>query len=105
MATELIEFMESFPTESINLIEAGICLACAGFLFFAILHDICTFLDLAFCCRRDSARCLGFHNGTINGVCRNHSCPHSRQCVYHAPRRSFQRWLFDIAEKVKQRFR
>lgn len=102
---ELVEFIESFPLESVTVFETGIIFTLAVFCFFAILHDICTFLDLALCCRRDSARCLGFHNGTINGVCRNHSCPHSRQCVYHVPRRSFKRWLFDIAEKVKRRFK
>ena len=42
------------------------------------------------------ARCQGFHNHSIEGGCRCHGCPYSRQCEYHLPRRSFRRWWSDI---------
>lgn len=42
----------------------------------------------------EAARCRGFHEGNIDGVCRCHGCPYRKQCSFYQPRRNFREWLW-----------
>lgn len=42
----------------------------------------------------EAARCRGFHEGNMDGVCRCHGCPYRKQCSFYQPRRSFREWLW-----------
>lgn len=95
----LLVFMDFYASETLCIFESGILFALVVFFVFAILNDVSRLLEVSVVEKRNAARCLGLHNGTINSVCRNHSCPHSRQCVYHVPRRTLRVWFSDVVRK------
>lgn len=99
---EINAIFDSFPGEAMLLFESGIVFAAAVFFAFAVLDAFLRLSDNAICNKRKAAFCLGMHNGTINTVCRNHACPHARQCVYHVPRRTLQHMILLAWRKIKR---
>ena len=99
---EINAIFDAFPGEAMLLFESGIVFVMALWLIIGIYHDLVVLVDNVICQKRKAAFCMGIHNGSIKEVCRNHNCPHSRQCVYHAPRRRFIPWIKDGIKKIKR---
>lgn len=99
---EINAIFDLFPGEAMLLFESGIVFAAAVFFFFGILDDLIRLFEGAIWQKRKAAFCLGIHTGTINSVCRNHACPHSRQCIYHVPRRTPQHMILLVKQKLKR---
>lgn len=93
----IIEFMNQYPLYVDLIVTTS--------LVIGVLIPLClVFFDAVHASvfeRRRTARCYGFHHRTMVGVCRNHSCAYSSQCVFHAPRRTFRVWLSDLFKKKK----
>lgn len=99
---DAISLLESFPDEAMLLFESGIVFSVALWLIIGIYHDLIVLFDNVICQKRKAAFCLGIHNGTINSVCRNHACPHARQCVHHVPRRSLRHMISLAWQRIKR---
>lgn len=84
---EFLEFIDPV------LEPAYVALGVAFFSFFA-LSALVELLNRSATLTLMAARCRGFHEGNMGGVCRCHGCPYRKQCSFYQPRRSFREWLW-----------
>ena len=95
MESVLFDF---YPAEAEALYMSGI-IGCLGIVcIYVLFNKLMDALQVFFIERKNVVYCEGLHNGSIEGVCRNHRCPHASGCVYFLP-------PITLREKIRTRFR